>query len=81
MPRATIARSRAPTVFSVRMKSVSVQKTRLWIKAKAVWGGFYTRSPIVHGCAFHPCTIGDPRGRLFVRATVQIREVEVLEAI
>jgi hypothetical protein len=33
MPRAAIARSRAPTVFSVRMKSVSVQKTRLWIKA------------------------------------------------
>src|SRR5450759_4159173 len=31
--------------------------------------GFYTRSSIAHGRVFHPCTIGDPRGRLFVRAT------------
>jgi len=38
--RAAIARSRAPTVFSVRIKSVSVQKTRFWIKAiteGAIW--------------------------------------------
>src|SRR5674476_1628068 len=60
---------RAPTVFSVRIKSASVQKTRLWIKARAVRGGFYTRSSIVHGCAFHPCAIDDPRGRFLVRAT------------
>ncbi|MFH1044587.1 MAG: hypothetical protein V1796_05965 [Pseudomonadota bacterium] len=43
-------------------------KTRFWIKAKAVWGGFYTRSAIAHGCAFHPRAIDDPRGRLLVRA-------------
>src|ERR1039457_4836537 len=30
--------------------------------------GFYTRSPIAHGCAFHPCAIDDPRGRAAVRA-------------
>ncbi|HEY5292615.1 MAG TPA: hypothetical protein VIJ43_09915, partial [Burkholderiales bacterium] len=29
---------RAPAVFSVRMKSASVQKTRLWIKAKGGLG-------------------------------------------
>src|SRR5450759_5105764 len=60
------------TVFSVRIKSASVQKTRLWIKARAVRGGFYTRSSIVHGCAFHPCAIDDPRGRFLVRATSQL---------
>jgi len=30
---------RAPTVFSVPMKSASVQKTRLWIKTASAWGG------------------------------------------
>jgi hypothetical protein len=34
----------APTVFLVRMKSASVPETRLWIKPKAVWIGFYARS-------------------------------------
>jgi hypothetical protein len=29
---------RAPTMFSVRMKSASVPKTWLWIKATPVWG-------------------------------------------
>jgi len=42
------------------MKSASVQKTRLWIKAKAIWGGFYTRSSIA-------------RGRVLVRAQSTIR--------
>jgi hypothetical protein len=59
---------RAPTLFSARMKSTSVQKTRLWIKAITAWGSFYTRSPIASGCAFHPRAIDDPRGRLLVRA-------------
>src|SRR5450756_1797242 len=49
------------------MKSASVQKTRLWLTPNAAWG-FYSRSPIAHGCAFHPCAIGDPRGRAAVRA-------------
>jgi len=62
-----VARSRAPTVFSVRMKGASVRKSRLLLKSKTVRGG-YTRSSIVRGCAFHPCTIDDPRGRGAVRA-------------
>jgi hypothetical protein len=35
---------RAPTVFSVRMKSASVRKIRLWIKATAGLGWFYATS-------------------------------------
>jgi len=31
----TIARSRAPTLFSVRMKSASAQKTGFWTKSKS----------------------------------------------
>src|SRR5450756_671626 len=58
------------------MKSASVQKTRLWLTPNAAWG-FYTRSSIAHGCAFHPCAIGDPRRRLLVRATTQFCEMEV----
>ena len=42
---------RAPTVFSVRIRSASVQKTRLWIKARTAWGCFYPRS--------QPCKRGD----------------------
>jgi hypothetical protein len=75
MPRAAIARSRAPTLFSARMKSASAQKTRLWIKTRTVQG-FYTRSSIARGCAFHPRAIEDPRGRLLVRATSQLRNIE-----
>src|ERR1039458_4513780 len=56
-------------MFLVRMKSASVPKTWLWIKATASWGCLYTRSPIVCGCAFHPRAIGDPRGRGAVRAS------------
>src|SRR5450759_2215870 len=41
---AAIARSRAPTVVLVRMKSASVPKPRLLIKATASWGCFYPRS-------------------------------------
>jgi hypothetical protein len=63
---------RAPTVFLVRMKSASVQETRLWLTPNAA-RRFYTRSSIAHGCAFHPCAIDDPRGRLLVRATSQLR--------
>jgi hypothetical protein len=51
------------------MKNVSVPKTRLWIKAKAVWFGFHSRSPIAHGQVYRPCAIGDPRGRVAVRAS------------
>jgi hypothetical protein len=35
---------RAPTVFSLRMKSASAKKTRLWLTPNAAWG-FYARSP------------------------------------
>src|ERR1035437_4393942 len=51
---------RAPTACFVRKKSASIRKTRLWIKAKMVWSGFYTRSSIA-------C------GRLLVRAQSTIR--------
>src|SRR5665647_3445482 len=61
---------RAPTVFSVRMKSTSVQKTRLRLTPNTAWR-FYTRSSIARGYAFHPCAIDDPRGRFLVRATAQ----------
>src|SRR5450759_5071183 len=46
---------RAPTLFSVRMKSASVRKTGLWIKAKAAWGCLYTRrkkSPVSRAFSF-----------------------------
>jgi len=35
--------------------------------------GFHTRSWIACGCAFHPRAIDDPRGRILVRATLQLR--------
>jgi hypothetical protein len=56
-------------MFLVRMKSASVPKTWLWIKATTAWGCFYPRSPIVCGYAFYPHAIGDPRGRGAVRAS------------
>ena len=34
--------------------------------------GFYIRSAIANGWFFHPCAVGDPRGRLLVRATPQL---------
>jgi len=66
--REQICALRAPTLFSVRMKSASAQKTAFRIKSRTASGCFYPRSPIAHGCAFHPCAIGDPRGRFLVRA-------------
>ncbi len=69
----------APTVFSGRIKSASIQKTRLWIKTKRFWGCLYTRWPIARGCAFHPCAIGDPREQLLVRAISQLRNNAVNE--
>jgi hypothetical protein len=59
-PSEAIARSRAPTLFLVRMKSASVPKTRFWIKAITAWVCFFARSPIAHG-------------RFFVRAQSAIR--------
>jgi hypothetical protein len=59
---------RAPTMFSIRMKSASVWKTRLWLTPNRALG-FYPRSPIARGYVFHPRTIGDPRGRDAVRAS------------
>jgi hypothetical protein len=57
-----LARLRAPTVFSMRMKSASAWKTRLWIKAGAERVCFHPRSPIAYG-------------RLLVRAQSAIRAV------
>ena len=55
-----VARWRAQTVFLVRMKSASVPKTRLWIKATTAWVCLYPRSSIA-------------RGRFSVRAQAAIR--------
>src|ERR1035437_10713264 len=49
------------------MKSASVPKSRLWIKATTAWGCFYTRSPIAYG-------------RLFVRTQSTIRADGFLSA-
>jgi hypothetical protein len=65
---------RAPTVFSVRMKSASVQKRRLWIKGSRAWVCFYPRSSMACGHAFRPYAIDDPRGRAAVRASVEMDE-------
>ena len=57
--RAAIARSRAPTAFSARMKSTSAQKTRLWVKNK---GGaeFYPGSLMANGRPI--VRVATPRG-------------------
>jgi hypothetical protein len=62
-----IARSRAPTVFLVRIETIRTKNT---VPDKDNNGFGLLLSEVVD-CArmgFHPCAIGDPRGRLFVRA-------------
>ncbi|MBE0623213.1 MAG: hypothetical protein IH606_00245 [Burkholderiales bacterium] len=57
---------RAPTVFLVRINTIRTKNT---VMVKTEYSaGFYTRSSIACGCAFHPQAIDDPRGRFFVRA-------------
>jgi hypothetical protein len=61
---------RAPTAFSVRIKSIRTENAVL-VKSKDGYGLLLSK---VADCArmnFHPCAIGDPRERFFVRATSQ----------
>jgi hypothetical protein len=61
--------ARANRVFRADEKRIRTENTVIE-KTRTV-RGFYTRSLIARGCAFHPCAIKDPRGRLFVRAKSQ----------
>src|SRR5674476_271162 len=62
----TLRAPRANRVFRTDKKRIRTENT-VMNKNKAV-RGFYTRSPIACECAFHPCIIGEPRGRDAVRA-------------
>jgi hypothetical protein len=68
MWRKTLRTARANRVFCTDEKRIRTEHTVIDKSKKADWGGFYTRSSMAHGCAFHPCAIDDPRGRFFVRA-------------
>ncbi|MEK7438494.1 MAG: hypothetical protein AAB150_16590, partial [Pseudomonadota bacterium] len=61
--------ARANRVFCTDEKRIRTENAVMG-KTKGFFG-FHTRSLIAHGCAFHPCAINDPRGRLFVRAKSQ----------
>jgi hypothetical protein len=59
--------ARANRVFWTDEKHIRPENTVL---VNTKYGlGFYKRSPIACGCAFHPRAIGDPRGRAAVRAS------------
>jgi hypothetical protein len=67
MPRTKLHAARANRVFCADEKRIRAENT-VMDKSKDDMGFFYPRSPIACGCAFHPRAIGDPRGRLLVRA-------------
>jgi len=69
-PRANLRAACANRVFCADEKHIRAENTVLDKNKDSV--GFYTRSPIACGCAFHPCAMDDPRGRFFVRATSQL---------
>jgi hypothetical protein len=62
------ARSRAPTVFSVRIKTIRTENTVI-DKNKDDMGLLLSKITDCVRTAFHACAIDDPRGRFFVRAT------------
>jgi hypothetical protein len=62
----TCALARANRVFCADEKRIRAEDT-VMDKSKDS-AGFYTKSSIARGCAFHPHAIDDPRGRFFVRA-------------
>jgi hypothetical protein len=67
MPRAAIARSRAPTVFSARIKTIRAENTVMdKIKDSA---RVLSKIADCVRTASRPCAIGDPRGRGAVRAS------------
>ncbi|MFA5916090.1 MAG: hypothetical protein WC830_21295, partial [Burkholderiales bacterium] len=59
--------ARANRVFRADEKRIRTENTVMDKNMDSA--GFYTRSPIGHGCAFHPCASDDPRGRGAVRAS------------
>jgi hypothetical protein len=61
---------RAPTVFSVRIKSIRTENTVL-VRSKDGLGLLLSKIADCARMDFHPCAIDDPRGRFFVRATSQ----------
>jgi hypothetical protein len=58
---------RANHVFYTDEKRIRIENMVMNKNKNSV--GFYTRSSIEHGCACHPCSIEDPRGRDAVRAS------------
>jgi len=68
--RGHCALARANRVFCTDKKRIRTENTVM--KKRPVWGGFYIRSSISRGCAFHPREIEDPRGRFLVRAMSQL---------
>src|SRR5450759_2004486 len=58
------------------MREARYAGTKTWLRLTPNTArGFYTRSPIACGCAFHPRAIGDLRGRFLVRATTPARDL------
>jgi hypothetical protein len=70
MQRVALRAARANRVFCTDKKRIRTENT-VMVESKD-GADFYTRSSIAYGCAFHPCTIDDPRGRLLVRAKSQL---------
>jgi hypothetical protein len=67
MSPADLRAARANRVFCADEKRIRVENTVIVENKENA--GFYTRSSIAPGCAFHPGAIDDPRGRVLVRAT------------
>jgi hypothetical protein len=61
---------RAPTLFCVRIKTIRTQNKVMVKSDKGLELFFYQTADCVR-TRFRPCAIGDPRGRIFVRATSQ----------
>jgi hypothetical protein len=59
---------RAPTAFLVRIKTIRT-KNAVMIKSNDGLRLFLYKIADCVRMGFHPCAIGDPRGRLLVRAT------------
>src|ERR1039457_852673 len=80
MPSAAIARSRAPTPFSARIKAIRAQNA-VMDKNKDRWRVSSKITDCVR-TASRPYAIGDPRGRVAVRASssVTARMVKTLTA-
>jgi hypothetical protein len=70
MRRAELRAARANRDLCTDEKRIRTENTVMINSKQGV--GLFTRSPIARGCAFHPYAIGDPRGRLFVRAKAQL---------